>query len=161
MYFKQIIDLELVRVLYCIFKVSYFYCISVLVFEQIFLNVKMNVIEMNFVFIFIEEKEVDGFVNNDENDEDKYDEDEDNFIMNMSVLDDFLFIFQVLIVLNFINKGNVFIRKRKIEVKEVVKVFIFFKRRFIFKVIFVNLDLFKVKLKVKVKFGKIFVRLKR
>lgn len=157
MYFKQIIDLELVRVLYCIFKVSYFYCISVLVFEQILMNVKINVIEMNFVFIFIEEKEVDGFVNNDENDEDKYDGDEDNFIMNMSVLDDFLFIFQVLIVLKFINKGNVFIRKRKME----VKVFIFFKRRFIFKVIFLNLDLFKVKLKVKVKFGKIFVRLKR
>lgn len=157
MYFKQIIDLELVRVLYCIFKVSYFYRISVLVFEQILMNVKINVIEMNFVFIFIEEKEVDGFVNNDENDEDKYDEDEDNFIMNMSVLDDFLFIFQVLIVLKFINKGNVFIRKRKTE----VKVFIFFKRRFIFKVIFLNLDLFKVKLKVKVKFGKIFVRLKR
>lgn len=116
---------------------------------------------MNFIFIFIEEKEVDGFVNNDENDEDKYDGDEDNFIMNMSVLDDFLFIFQVLIVLKFINKGNVFIRKRKTEVKEVIKVFIFFKRRLIFKVIFVNLDLFKVKLKVKVKFGKIFVRLKR
>lgn len=114
---------------------------------------------MNFIFIFIEEKEVDGFVNNDKNDEDKYDGDEDNFIMNMLVLDDFLFIFQVLIVLKFINnnKGNVFIRKRKTE----VKVFIFFKRRFIFKVIFLNLDLFKVKLKVKVKFGKIFVRLKR
>lgn len=112
---------------------------------------------MNFIFIFIEEKEVDGFVNNDENDEDKYDGDEDNFIMNMSVLDDFLFIFQVFIVLKFISKGNVFIRKRKTE----VKVFIFFKRRFIFKVIFLNLDLFKVKLKVKVKFGKIFVRLKR
>lgn len=112
---------------------------------------------MNFVFFFIEEKNVDGFVNNDENDEDKYDGDEDNFIMNMLVLDDFLFIFQVLIVLKFINKGNVFIRKRKTE----VKVFIFFKRRFIFKVIFLNLDLFKVKLKVKVKFGKIFVRLKR
>lgn len=48
---------------------------------------------MNFVFFFIEEKNVDGFVNNDENDEDKYDGDEDNFIMNMLVLDDFLFIF--------------------------------------------------------------------
>lgn len=70
------------------FEASYFHCISVLVSEQTFLNVKMNVIEMNFTLIFTEEKDVDDSVNNDENDEDEHDEDEDNFIMSMPVLMD-------------------------------------------------------------------------
>lgn len=76
-----------------------------------------------------EEKDVDGSVNNDENDEDKHDEDEDNFIMNMPVLDDLPPIPQASTAPKSISKGNVSTRKRKTEAKEAAKASISSKRR--------------------------------
>lgn len=121
------------------------------------MNVKMNVIEMNFAFIFTEEKDVDGSVNNDENDEDKHDEDEDNFIMNMPVLDDLPPIPQASTAPKSINKGNVSTRKRKTEAKASTSS----KRRPISKPTPLNSDLPKAKSKVKVKSGKTPARSKR
>lgn len=137
------------------FEASYFHCISVLVSEQTFLNVKMNVIEMNFTLIFTEEKDVDDSVNNDENDEDEHDEDEDNFIMSMPVLmDDLSPIPQASTAKKIQNEGNVSTRKRKTESNEAARTSTSSKRRPTSKATPVNSDLPKAKLKVKVKSGK-------
>lgn len=116
---------------------------------------------MNFAFFFTEEKNVDGSVNNDENDEDKHDGDEDNFIMNMPVLDDLPPIPQASTAPKFISKGNVSIRKRKTEAKEAAKASTSSKRRPTSKATPVNSDLPKAKSKVKVKSGKTPARSKR
>lgn len=116
---------------------------------------------MNFAFIFTDEKDVEGFVNNDENDEDKHDGDEDNFIMNMPVLDDLPPIPQASTAPKSINKGNVSTRKRKTEAKEATKASTSSKRRPTSKATPVNSDLPKAKLKVKVKSAKTPARSKR
>lgn len=147
--------------MHCTFKASYFHRISVLASEQTLMNVKMNVIEMNFAFIFTEEKNMEGSVNNDKNDEDKLDEDEDSFIMSMPVLDDLPPIPQASTAPKSINKGNVSTRKRKTEAKEATKASTSSKRRPISKATPLNSDLFKAKSKVKVKSGKTPARSKR